>query len=130
MVSSKGYNHVKTYQHDAYHTTGTLRQRQRWLLTLTLHMSQYLKDANKMERVVDNYDGEEEVRTDGLATEQAVLWFFVRKRREKAVLTFVARKKRKKAVLRFLVRNRRDKSGARNTSTKTCFEKNWTRGND
>ena len=51
--------------------------------------------------------GSAAVRTDGLATEQAVLWFFARKRREKAVL-----------------------SGARNTSTKTCFEKNWTRGND
>jgi len=49
--------------------------------------------------------GSAAVRTDGLATEQAVLWFFARKRREKAVL-----------------------SGARNTSTKTCFWKKWTSG--
>ena len=83
---------MKSYQHDAYHTTGTLRQRQRWLLTLTLHMSQYLKDANKMKRVVDNYDGEEEVRTDGLAMEKAVLWFFVRKRRESGAHVCCAKK--------------------------------------
>ena len=54
MVSSKGeVNHVKTtYSTMPTTTTGTLRQRQRWLLTL--HMSQYLKDANKMERVCYN----------------------------------------------------------------------------
>ena len=73
-------------------TTGTLRQRQQWLLTV--HISQYLKDASKMERVVDNYDGENAVRTDGLATEQAVLWFFEQKRREKAVLSEKGERKR------------------------------------
>ena len=54
MVSSKGeVNHVKTtYSTMPTTTTGTLRQRQRWLLTL--HMSQYLKDANKIERVCYN----------------------------------------------------------------------------
>ena len=79
-------------------TTGTLRQRQRWLLTLRISPCN-TKDANKMERVVGNDDGDEAVRTDGLATEQAVLWFFARKRREKAVLSEKGERKRCSAAL-------------------------------
>ena len=70
-----------------------------------------------MERVVGNDDGDEAVRTDGLATEQAVLWFFARKRREKAVLSEKGERKRCSAALETQVRRR-------------VFEKNWTRGND
>ena len=70
-----------------------------------------------MERVVGNDDGDAAVRTDGLATEQAVLWFFARKRREKAVLSEKGERKRCSAGLKTQVRKR-------------VFEKNWTRGND
>ena len=58
-----------TYSTMPITTTGTLRQRQRWLLTL--HMSQYLKDANKMERVCYN-----RMRAAELARDSAcLLWF-------------------------------------------------------
>ena len=50
--------------------------------------------------------GSAAVRTDGLATEQAVLWFFARKRREKAVLSEKGERKRCSAALETQVRRR------------------------